>query len=219
MRRSFRPRASLVVLSLALLAGAAAGQGGPPASRLDAIDVFELAGRAAGAGKVDEALKLYDALSRDPDLEIRSEARFRKGALLAAHRRWREAASAYRRLLDEKPDAARVRLELAAVLARIGDEAGAHRQLRLAQATGLPPDVAEQVSQFSRTLRSPRRFGGSFDVTLAPDTNINRGTQARTLDTVIAPLVLSSDARATSGVGVRIRTSGFVRRALSTASR
>jgi hypothetical protein len=97
------------------------------------------------------------------------------------------------------------------VLARLGDEIGARRQLRLAQAAGLPPEVADQVSQFSRALRSPKRLGGSFELTLAPDTNINRGTQARTLDTVIAPLLLDRDARETSGVGLRLRASVFAK--------
>lgn len=191
--------------------GVATAQTVPPTAHVGAIDVFDLAARAADDGRDADALKLYDALSHDPDADIRSEALFRKGQLLAARKRWREAALAYRRLLDGKPDAARVRLELAMVLARLGDEIGARRQLRLAQAAGLPPDVAEQVSQFSRALRSPKRIGGAFEVTLAPDTNVNRGTQARTLDTVIAPLLLDREARETSGVGLRWRASGFAK--------
>jgi tetratricopeptide (TPR) repeat protein len=199
----------LSTLAFACSAGAALAQSVTPGSHLGAVDVFDLAARAADVGQIDEALKLYDALSNDPDVEIRCEALFRKGQLLASQQRLREAALAYRQLLDEKPEAARVRLELAALLARMGDETGARRELRRAQAAGLPPDVAEQVTQFSSSLRSPKRFGGSLELTLAPDSNINRGTQARTLDTVIAPLVLSNDARETSGLGLRLRTSGF----------
>lgn len=208
-------RSWVYVLALAWPAGAAASQSEAPRSQLSAVDVFDLAGRAAQAGRVDEALTLYDALSRDPDIEIRSEARFRKGNLLAAQQRFREAAQTYRQLLDEKPDAARVRLELAALLARLGDEPGARRQIRLAQATGLPPEVAEQVTQFSQALRSPKNLGGSFEFALAPDTNINRGTQARTLDTIIAPLELSEDARETSGVGIRLRSTGFFKKPIA----
>ena len=80
---------------------------------------------------------------------------------------------------------------------------------------GLPPEVAEQVTQFSRALRSPKRFGGAFELTLAPDTNINRSTQARTLDTVIAPLLLDEDARARSGIGLRTRGSAFAKQPLT----
>lgn len=203
------------LLALPTMADAAAIQTKTPAVHLDAVDVFDAAARAASAGRIAEALKLYDALAQDPNVDIRSEARFRKGQLLASQHRFREAAGVYRRLLDEKPDAARVRLELAALLARIGDEPGARRQLRLAQAGKLPPEVASQLVQFSRALRSPQRFGGSIDVALAPDTNTNRGTQARTLDTVIAPLVLDDDARASPGIGIRLRPSAFAKQPLS----
>lgn len=200
---------------LMVLAAPATGQDMPvQGAHLQAIDVFDLAARATAAGRIDEALKLYDALTRDRDLEIRSEARFRKGELLAAHGRWREAALAYRRLLDEKPDAAGVRLALAAALARLGDEPGARRQLRLAAATGLPPAVQEQVVAYSRALRSPQRYGGTVEAMLAPDTNINRGTEARTLDTIIAPLLLDRAARATSGIGLRLRPSAFAKQPL-----
>lgn len=182
---------------------------------LSAVDLFALADRARAAGHSDQALVLYDALARDANADVRAEARFRKGLLLADERRLAEAAATFRALLDEKPGAARVRLELARVLAQLGDESGARRALRQAQASGLPDDVAVLVGQFARALRSAQPFGGSVQVALAPDTNVNRATQARTLDTVIAPLTLSRDARARSGLGVRLAGQGFARVPLS----
>ena len=171
---------------------------------LSSVDVFTLAEQEQANGHFDAALTLYDALSKDPDDQVRAEARFRKGMLLSRLKRWRDAAIAFRAVLDEKPDAARVRLELARVLLKMGDEAGARRQLRQAEATGLPPEVAVAVGRFDRALRAPKRFGGSFELALAPDSNINRATQARVLDTIIAPLTLSSDARAKSGIGLHV---------------
>jgi outer membrane protein len=182
---------------------------------LSAVDLFALADRARAAGHADQTLVLYDALARDANEDIRAEARFRKGLLLADERRLAEAAATFRALLDEKPGAARVRLELARVLAQLGDESGARRAVRQAQAAGLPDDVAVLVDQFARALRSAQPFGGSIQVALAPDTNVNRATQARTLDTVIAPLTLSRDARARSGLGVRLAGQGFARVPLS----
>jgi len=182
---------------------------------LSATDVFATAEQAKATGRADEALVLYDALSHDPDLEVRSEARFRKGMLLADGKHYAEAAVAFRALLDEKPGAARVRLELARVLAAMGDERAARRSLRQAQAAGLPPDVALVVDQFANALRSTRRIGGSFEAAFAPDSNVNRATNARTLDTIIAPLTLSDDARAQSGVGIKLAGQGYARVPLS----
>lgn len=184
-------------------------------AQLDAVDLFETASRAALAGSMEDAITLYNALADDPDAEVRAEARFRKAQLLASLGRNREAAATYRRLLDEKPNAANVRLELAQLLVKMGNETGALRELRQARATGLPPEVEALTLQFARALRSPKRLGGSVDVALAPDTNINRATQLRTLDTVIAPLDLSPDARQTSGVGVKLFTQAFAKQGLA----
>jgi hypothetical protein len=114
-----------------------------------------------------------------------------------------EAALLYRTILDEKPDASRVRLELAALLAQMGDVSGARRQLRQAQASGLPPEVALVVDRYNAALRSMKPWGGSAELAISPDSNINRATNAQTLDTVIAPLTLSSDARQRSGLGLK----------------
>lgn len=178
---------------------------------LSAADLFVLADQARAAGRGDDAAAIYDALTRDADADVRAEARFRKGMMLADERRFADAAVAFRALLDEKPDAVRARLELARVLAAMGDEGAARRQLRQAEASGLPEDVAIVVEQFQRALRSTRPFGGSIEVALAPDSNVNRATQARTLDTVIAPLTLSEDARAQSGLGAKLSGQGYVR--------
>jgi tetratricopeptide (TPR) repeat protein len=171
---------------------------------LSAIDLFAAAERAKLLAQDDDALAIYDALTRDPDPDIRAEARFRKGMMLTERKRYTEAATAFRAVLDEKPDAAGVRLELARALAALGDEAAARRAIRQARASGLPLEVALAVDQFANALRSPKALGGSIELALAPDTNANRATSARTLDTVIAPLTLSKDARASSSIGVTV---------------
>ena len=203
------------IAALSALASAFPAAAQETRTGLSATDVFAAAERAKAAGHTDEALVLYDALSHDPDLEVRSEARFRKGMLLADGKHYAEAAVAFRALLDEKPNATRVRLELARVLAAMGDERAARRSLRQAQAAGLPPDVALVVDQFANALRSTRKIGGSFEAAIAPDSNVNRATNARTLDTIIAPLTLSEDARAQSGVGLKLGGQGYARIQLS----
>ena len=201
--------AAILILPSALPAAA------QTVENLSAPDVFALADRARTEQRLTDAETLYRALAKDPDIEIRSEARFRLGMMLADLKRYRDAAIEFRALLDEKPDAARVRLELARVLALMGDEGGARRQLRQAQSAGLPPDVATVVDQFANALRSTRKIGGSFEAAIAPDSNVNRATNARTLDTIIAPLTLSEDARAQSGVGLKLGGQGYARIQLS----
>lgn len=216
MRRG--KRVGIVLIAGAALAAAPAyaqqaSADAPPtkADQLAAPDLLALADRARATGRNDEAATLYDALAHDANPDVRAEARFRKAMMLADLRRYAEAAVALRALLDEQPGAVRARLELARMLAARGDEAGARRALRQAQASGLPDDVAITVDQFARALRSARPFGASIEFAAAPDSNINRATQARTLDTVIAPLTLSKDARAQSGLGVKLSGQAFAR--------
>jgi tetratricopeptide (TPR) repeat protein len=200
-------RALLIVLTCGLfVAGAASAQ---QAVGLTAAQLFELASSRREAGAVEDAITLYDALARDSDSEIRAEARYRKGLMLADLGRYAEAAVAFRALLDEKPNALAARLELARMLAALGREAEARRELRQARAVGIPPEAAQAVDRFAAALRSTKRFGGSAEVALTPDSNVNRATEARTLDTIIAPLTLSEDARARSGVGGRVAGQAF----------
>ncbi len=166
--------------------------------------MFELATARQVANDAETAVVLYQALEANPDPEIRAEARFRHGQLLESQHRYKEAALLYRAILDEKPDAQRVRLELAKVYALMGDMPGARRALRQAQAGGLPPEVAQVVDQYAAALRSFKPVNMSLEITLAPSTNVNRATTAKTLDTIIAAFDLSDDARAKSGIGLRI---------------
>lgn len=178
---------------------------------LSAPDVFTLADQARTAERFDDAATLYEALLNDADADVRAEARFRLAMMRADQGRYADAAIGLRRLLDDRPDAVRVRLELARVLAAMGEDAGARRALRQARAGSLPDDVAATIDRFDLALRSRRKVGGSLDIALAPDSNVNRATRARTLDTSVAPLTLSDDARARSGLGLRFGGQSFIR--------
>jgi tetratricopeptide (TPR) repeat protein len=206
-----RRLAFLVCVALAFGPAAAMAQTQQSSRPLSAAQVFAVADHAVAAGKLDDAAAMYEALAKDPNPQVRAEARFRKGMMLADAKRFAEAAVEFRKVLDEQPGALRVRLELARVLAAMGREGDARRELRQAEAGHLPADVAINVNRFSQALQSTQRFGGSFELAIAPDSNINRATDARTLDTIIAPLVLSQDARAESGLGIETAASGFVR--------
>lgn len=175
----------------------------PKTIQLTAPQVFAVADQLAREDKLDEAIKVLDVLQKDKNADYRNEARFRHAQLLIQLHKLAEAAILYRTILDERPNAARVRLELAAILAQMGDTSAARHELRQAQAGGLPPEVAQVVNQYVVALRSKKPWGGSFELALAPDSNINRATDAKTLDTVIAPLNLSADARQQSGIGLK----------------
>ena len=198
-------------LALLLACAPAAPSIAATVTGLRPVQLFDLAEQAKSKGRIADAEALYQALAQDPDPQVRAEARFRHAMMLAGLRRYKPAAVLLRALLDEQPGAARARLELARILALMGDESAARRELRQAQAQGLPPDVALVVDQFARALHSTQRFGGSLALAMAPDSNINRATASQTLDTIIAPLTLSKNARQQSGLGLDGAAQAFAR--------
>ena len=209
---------ALLVLIAGLAAMPVAGQVPAPApqppasvSGLNPAQMFGAAERLLAAGQTSDAEALLQALAGDPDRAVRNEARFRLARLRIAAGDRTGAAVLLRRIIDEEPDAARVRLELARLLLDMGDEAGAARQLRQAQAAGLPADIARVVDQFSNALRSAAPLGASLEVALAPDSNVNRATARDSIDTGLFPIDLDDDARARSGVGVAVSGQVFAR--------
>lgn len=197
----------------------ALAQGAAPAAvpsevreQLSAAQVFTLADTARATRDFDTARRFYRALEADPDADIRNEARFRLGMMLADdEHRYTDAAVALRRILDETPGAARVRVELARILAIAGNMRGAERELRAAQATGLPPEVEQLVRFYAHALSQRKPWGGSFELALAPDNNINRATRADTLGTVIGDFTLNAGAKAKSGLGLSTKGQLYAR--------
>ena len=189
--------------------------GEPAKIAVSADQLLILADQARRAGDLVTAETAYRALFADPSIEVRSEARFRLAMMLVGLRRLPEAATLLRAILDEQPNAQRVRLELAHALDLMGDEAGARRALREAQAGGLPPEVARLVDRYSAALRAQKPIGASIDIALAPDSNINRATRSDTLGTVLGDFELDENARQRSGVGLALRGQGYARIPLS----
>ena len=129
---------------------------------LSAGQIFDVAESARQARDFETAQAAYRALFADADPELRIEARFRLGLMLADDlQRYSDAAVEFRHILDVKPHAARVRLELARVLAASGDVRAAGRELRAAQAAGLPPQVEQMVRFYANALSARKTLGGS----------------------------------------------------------
>lgn len=188
----------------------------PGTERVSADALFRLAEAAEREGDLPTAEQAYRALTSDPDLERRTEARFRLALLLADRLgRVREGATLLRRILDDKPGAARVRLELARLHARLGNRSAAERELRAAEASGLPSEVERIVRFYRQSLNAEKSLGGSVEVAIAPDSNINRATRSDTLGTVIGDFEIDQGAKARSGVGLALRGQAYARVKLS----
>lgn len=202
--------------------GAAIAQTAGPSSGADrgdslsAAQLFAYADAARDSGDFQTAETAYRALAGNRDPQLRAEARFRLGMMLADQRHdYRAAAIEFRRILDEQPKSARVRLELARILALMGNVGAAEREFRAADAAGLPPEVQQMVRFYANALATRKPLGGNFEVAIVPDSNVNRATRSDTLGTVLGDFTLGRDTRERSGIGLTLRGQGYVRRPLA----
>src|SRR4051812_26683810 len=179
--------------------------------RATAAQLFALADKLYDSGDVAGAAAVLQALTHDPHPELRAEARFRLAALREKMGDLPAAAQALRDLLAEQPNANPARLELARILARMGKNDEARKQIAIAERTGLPPEVEQSVRRFASAIPSTKRRGLSLEMSGGPDSNINRSTSSQYVDTIIAPFELSPDARRQSGIGFAIGGQAFTR--------
>ena len=244
MRRFFRV---VLTVAVALWAGPAPAQngadGGEPDAAVERARKMIFTGDPAGA--LDLLRPLADRFPDDTDVYFfrgmaAAAAAGLPGAAAAVRRALRdEAVDSYRHIVDRRPDLAGARLELARVLFErgrcladpddflehmLGDDCDAAAyHFRRALAGGLPQRIAVAVSRFLAVIQARKRVSGSFGMSVAPDTNVNAGTSARTLPTRFVnlftgePLLFSLDERAreTSGVGVVVSAAGGYRHPLT----
>lgn len=191
-----------------------------PAVEMSAEELFAFADARRDVGDYAAAEAAYRALAGNPNPDFRAEARFRLGLMLADKLgRPREGAVELRLILDEQPNAARVRLELARIQVQLGNLDAARRELRAVRASPLPPEVDQLVRFYANALAAQKPIGGSIEFALAPDTNINRATRSDTLGTVIGDFVLDEDAKARSGLGLTSRAQLYGRVGIDAGTR
>lgn len=185
--------------------------GQPSCRQVTAAQLFADADRLASRGDLAGAADLLEALTQDPHVELRSEARFRLAAVREKQGDLKGAANVLRDLLAEQPQANPARLELARILSRLGETRAARSEIAMAEAAGLPPDVEQNVRRFSGTLRTTRDRGLTVELTAGPDSNVNRSTSSLFIDTIIAPFELDADARRQSALGFTGSARGYSR--------
>ena len=208
-------RLSLLLGLTMLVTVCALGHGGQ-AAQLPAT-LLDGARAAITAGRLDEADRLLSQV--DANAVDRNDFDFLRGTVALAKRDFDGAVVAFRAILDRDPSLNRVRLDLARAFFEKGDDEEAEHHFRVAEAAGLPATVQENVDKFLDAIR--RRKHWSLDVTvgIAPDTNSNAATSAKSVTIYSLPFDLNSDARQHSGFGVTAELGGSYQYELAPNSR
>ncbi|MDR3507937.1 MAG: surface lipoprotein assembly modifier [Caulobacteraceae bacterium] len=184
-----------------------------PAEAGRSISYVEAAKLLIAAGKLAEAQKVLDALHKATPKD--REVIFLLAMLAEAKGDYAAAITDFRAILVDEPGNIRVRLELGRAFFAIGDDPNAEHQFRLARAARLPAAVRGNIDNYLAAIRGRRAWAFSLSLAVAPDSNINAGTNARQVDLYGLPFDLSSGARGHSGAGLSVDAAGEVAPRLS----
>ena len=179
---------------------------------------FEEAAKIAIAGgDLDGAEKLLgEALRLNPKstdaLFLMAEVERRRGRL-------KEATEYYRKILADRPELGRVRLDLARALFELGEDFQAEYHFRLALAQpDLPEVVIQNINAFIYAIRQRKQYELRLDFGVSPDTNVTSGPATNEVLLFGLPFQLDEQARQKSGIGFVVSAYGEYLARLSEAN-
>ena len=186
--------------------------------RVTAEQMLAEADRLVSLHQFADAAPLLKALEATPKYAM--ERRFLQGYSAIEQGQLDQGIGLFRAVLVDHPEQTRVRLELARALQMKGKYGSADHHFRLAQEDkNLPDEVLRTIRTTRGLLRDRRSFDLTVDVGLAPDSNINNGTNAESVDVnfggFMIPLTLNTTARQRSGIGQSMVVSSSYRTRLS----
>ena len=148
----------------------------PSEITMSALDAVKLAGNLIDRGDYEHANQILTMMPQTNNLSVELERWFLLAQMEQHKGNYEEAVRIYRKILDDQPDLARVRFELALCYMKMGYWYRADYHLRLAMAgKDLPEDVKQMMAYYRYVIRQNKRWNVWFNFGAAPDSNINNG--------------------------------------------
>jgi tetratricopeptide (TPR) repeat protein len=158
-------------------------------------------------GELDGAQEVLDQMFRISGND--TEALFLQGQVYGLREDWKNAVATYRKILSDRPDLTRVRLELARALYFDSQYSEALYHFRLALATpDLPENVIKNINTFIGNIYQKRDWQLGAGLSVVGSTNINQAPSTGTVNILGLPFNLNRSAQAQPGVGAAFAVNG-----------
>lgn len=157
---------------------------------LSALDTVKLAGHLVDFGKYDDAEQILTKLPTLQNGSLETERWFLLAQISARRGDLDTAIKIYRKILDDRPDLARVRFELAVCYMKKKLWSRADYHLRLAMAgKDLPVAAMQMMNYYRYIIRQNKNWNMWFNFGAAPDNNINTSAVGEEcVDTMFGPM-------------------------------
>lgn len=157
---------------------------------MSALDGVKMAGSMVERGDFDNAESILTKLPKMSRVELEIERWFLLGQISARRGDYYTAIKIFRKILDDQPDLARIRFELAICYMKTGHWYRADYHLRLAMAgDNLPDDVRKMMSYYRYIIRQNKNWNVWFNFGAAPDNNVNQATGGtECVNTIFGPM-------------------------------
>lgn len=144
---------------------------------MSALDAVKLAGDLVYSGNYDVATDILTKMPRTNNLPVEIERWYLLAQIEQKKGNIDEAIKIYRKILDEQPDLAKVRYELAICYMMKHQWYRADYHLRLAM-TGknIPDDIKKRMMYLRYIARQNKRWNAWFNFGAAPDNNVNQAS-------------------------------------------
>lgn len=164
---------------------------------------LKIAAELLQKGELGEADAILQRLvTANPDKVDRTQVHFLLGMIAAAEKDYPAAEKVLRRILDQRPDLIRVRLELARVLFEQKKDIAAAYHFRYVLGNGLPDATIKQVRKYLNAIEARKNYKISLSASLMPNSNVNAGPKDDTVTVFGLPFQLDEEAQKRSGVGL-----------------
>ena len=157
---------------------------------MSALDAVKMAGSMVERGDFNNAETILTKLPKMSRTELEIERWFLLGQISARRGDYDTAIKIFRKILDDQPDLARIRFELAICYMKTGHWYRADYHLRLAMAgDDLSDDVRKMMSYYRYIVRQNKNWNVWFNFGAAPDNNVNQATGGQEcVNTIFGPM-------------------------------